>query len=366
MMIWLLLLLILGDVICKEAVHYELIQGDIRVVLDTKRNLRSLGTIGDNEEVTLWRMHYSNGAFEIPVRFDENDEIEGMNTITQSGIDSILSKMNNMETKLNNVIRFVTEFDEMDYPDGYLRIGVYTPGCWSYVGRLPTMYQPQVVNIGDGCDFTDSVEHELMHALGFFHEQARLDRDDHVVIHWTNIDQSKYVNFEKTTSIDSRNSPYDQRSVMHYSNYAFALDPRFETITARDVDNPIVGSALSMTHTDETQIRMLYRCENRVVGNYLTNCAQDCPCVMGEGECSGDSGCGGTLVCDQNTKLCSIPIPTSSPVVGAPTNAPTQTTPSPTSYPTVPPSQMKTTTNVGLIVALTGLGLTIVIASLFW
>lgn len=50
---------------------------------------------------------------------------------------------------------------------------------------------PQPVSLDvDGCVYTDIVQHELMHAAGFHHEQSRYDRDDYVTIHWDNIEPS--------------------------------------------------------------------------------------------------------------------------------------------------------------------------------
>ncbi|KAG7271774.1 hypothetical protein CRUP_032677 [Coryphaenoides rupestris] len=56
----------------------------------------------------------------------------------------------------------------------------------SEVGRLG---RRQVISLQKGgCVYTNVIQHEVLHALGFHHEQARSDRDDHVEILTKNID----------------------------------------------------------------------------------------------------------------------------------------------------------------------------------
>ena len=49
----------------------------------------------------------------------------------------------------------------------------------------------QVLNMGPGCEYVGLVLHEFGHAIGYFHEHNRPDRDDTVKILWENIQSGK-------------------------------------------------------------------------------------------------------------------------------------------------------------------------------
>ncbi|ROL43430.1 Meprin A subunit alpha [Anabarilius grahami] len=133
-------------------------------------------------------------------------------------------------------------------------------GCWSFVGDLKT---GQNVSIGDRCDTKAIVEHELLHALGFYHEQSRSDRDDYVQIWWDQIIPGKEHNFNKYEDdfITDLNTPYDYESIMHYRPLSFNKNPDIPTITTTiPAFNNVIGQRLDFSALDLERLNRMYEC----------------------------------------------------------------------------------------------------------
>lgn len=112
------------------------------------------------------------------------------------------------------------------------------------------------------------IVHELMHVLGFWHEQSRPDRDAFVQIVTRNIQSGREFNFDLETSAESY-GPYDFGSVMHYGACAFsvcsscvAADPACRTITVlppNDVQwQTAIGQRSQLSRTDALTVSFMY------------------------------------------------------------------------------------------------------------
>lgn len=68
------------------------------------------------------------------------------------------------------------------------------------------------------CTDPGVITHELGHAIGFWHEQSRPDRDKYVMIVWENILPGANLYFLKyrRSEINSHEVEYDYESIMHY------------------------------------------------------------------------------------------------------------------------------------------------------
>ncbi|KAK3509897.1 hypothetical protein QTP70_019380, partial [Hemibagrus guttatus] len=146
-------------------------------------------------------------------------------------------------------VQFIRRTNEEDY----IHI-LSDQGCYSSVGRRGGR---QVLSLQrKGCLYYHIIQHELLHALGFRHEQTRSDRDDHVKILLQNVIPGKEHNFNKHKT-NNLNTPYDYNSVMHYSRYAFSKN-REPTILPIPDNNVPIGRATEMSRNDILRVNRLY------------------------------------------------------------------------------------------------------------
>ncbi len=148
-------------------------------------------------------------------------------------------------------VQFVPRTNQADYVEI-----IKGSGCWSYVGRTGGR---QEVSIGNGCGYANTVAHELMHAIGFYHEQSRSDRDNYVQINWQNIPDDKEHNFEKHGAVTSTVGSYDPYSIMHYGYTAFSSNGQ-PTITSLipGVPSSALGQGNGMTNQDIAAVQAVY------------------------------------------------------------------------------------------------------------
>ena len=98
--------------------------------------------------------------------------------------------------------------------------------CWSYIGHQGgrqqlSLEQPDLKHCNCFCS-TGRALHEIMHALGFYHEHSRADRDKYIKIVDKNVRKGKQKNFHtKGDDTTTRNFDYDYDSIMHYGPYYF-------------------------------------------------------------------------------------------------------------------------------------------------
>ncbi|XP_028417072.1 low choriolytic enzyme-like [Dendronephthya gigantea] len=140
-------------------------------------------------------------------------------------------------------------------------------GCYSYIGRLSGISgfsQSQDISIGIGCNFKSTIVHEFLHALGFWHEQSRPDRDDYVTILWQNIRRGVENNFQKHGSEKTTNLgvEYDYESVMHYGKTAFSVNGQPTIIRKNDPEGQL-GQLVygGLSAKDAEEINIFYGCK---------------------------------------------------------------------------------------------------------
>jgi len=132
--------------------------------------------------------------------------------------------------------------------------------CRSFIGRIRTAFQPQGLILGPGCLVFSVVVHEIGHALGFFHEHSRPDRDDYIQVNRGNVIRGFESEFDiiPAEEVTTLGIGYDYASIMHYGPTVFGR-PNLVTLQALDSNIPL-GNAEEISPLDAEKTNRLYRC----------------------------------------------------------------------------------------------------------
>ncbi|XP_051943786.1 meprin A subunit beta [Hippocampus zosterae] len=166
-------------------------------------------------------------------------------------------------------------------------IGIFKgSGCFSSVGNQ--RIGRQRLSIGKNCDRIATIEHEFLHALGFWHEQSRADRDDYVQIMWDRISEGREHNFKihNDTTSSSLGIPYDYGSMMHYSKTAFRNGSEPTIVTKIPAFTDVIGQRMEFSDSDLLKLSRLYNCTRG--STFLDSCDFEqeniCGMIQGPGD----------------------------------------------------------------------------------
>lgn len=138
----------------------------------------------------------------------------------------------------------------------------FEPGsehCYSLLGRAGGI---QPIQLAEGCQ-SQEVLHEIMHALGFIHQQSRQDRDQFIEVLWPNIDPkfwSQYSIVPESFMEGERGFGFDYKSIMLYRPNAFAIKSDILTMRTKS-DDSISPLGEGLSEGDIKRIRRLFRLE---------------------------------------------------------------------------------------------------------
>lgn len=278
----------------------DIVEGDI--MLDSKfASLYRGETRNAMKNVNLWK----NGV--VPYILDSSVD-DHLKSQIEEGI---------REYHKYTCLQFVKRTNQRDY----IRIVKPASGCNSMVGAIGG---EQILNMGDGCQYVGLVLHEFGHAIGYFHEHNRPDRDDNVNILWDNVQYGFKDAFRKYTfdEADVQGFKYDLTSIMHYENSAFTNGYcRPTMLVKKDPSYEVTPVYLrKFSPQDIQKINKLYSCQtNQLPPTVLPGSGNpdpsQCKCEDKYNDCQGwmNSGeCGLNLMwmstnCAKSCRTCGEP-----------------------------------------------------------
>ncbi|MCO7224764.1 M12 family metallopeptidase [Pleionea sp. CnH1-48] len=210
----------------------------------------SSSAVMNNIQNHLWPVERHNGydVIIVPYKIDGSFSSTDLQTIEDS-LEDLQSKISIQFKSYNPTIH-----------NDYVSITNNYEGCYSFVGKQNGV---TTLNLESGitrsCVTTPVIQHEIMHTLGFHHENQRANRDSHVSINFANLAPGMESLFDKTLGINDLSLPYDYDSITHLSRNAFARDNSYDTITTLLPQyQSTIGHQPSVSDLDILAVHLLY------------------------------------------------------------------------------------------------------------
>ncbi|XP_063421977.1 serine-rich adhesin for platelets-like [Mytilus trossulus] len=178
-------------------------------------------------------------------------------------------------------------------------------GCNSYVGQI--RYIPQYVNLKRSSCLTNGIIiHEMLHAVGSYHEMSRKDRDNYMTVEMSNIiGGTGNVNYKLQQTSDI--SPFDPASDVMYNIYSFSTNGD-KTVLFHDWRQEfLAGTGKTLSFYDIADVTAAYGCTDSCVspptcqhGGFVDKtCSCACPGDLIGTVCQqldqSNFDCGGTI-----------------------------------------------------------------------
>ncbi|TKR82339.1 hypothetical protein L596_016079 [Steinernema carpocapsae] len=170
--------------------------------------------------------------------------------------------------------------------------------CEAYVG-CNVQEGKQDLSLAGHCDRLDSACHEMGHALGLFHEHARVDRDDWMWVDLSNVLPQYKAQYNKKSTCESYNYGvrYDYRSMMHYKHKLWAANSSKPVMVAYDPNyQQAIGASNIPVFSDIVILNKMYNCYDKCIktgnpcknGGYPNpnNCRCECPSGFSGEKCT--------------------------------------------------------------------------------
>jgi hypothetical protein len=208
-------------------------------------------------------------------------------------------------------------------------VGDSNAGSWRQGAQQIRLKQRRPDSPGS-CRYMGIVAHELLHALGLWHQQGMSNRDKRVEIYRNLIIPKNRFNFDKQRNSNDffadpadpeGTSVFSYASLMQYNKTSFAIEKGTTVMVAVDVqpdgtkvinqaNTDLQGQRKGLDVSDAIELQLMYHCHklnpsaglkaNFPVRNIRDMCTSRCRCAENQGGCKTNADCQGGLYCAQN------------------------------------------------------------------